>query len=133
MRQSLTVIALTCAAVLSGCNTSTPDAAAEPSEAVTTAGADSAAAALPVGTWEIVDPSGKVIGTNTVMADGSYARDLANRTREAGIVKMVDGKTCFDPSGKAEPECFTDAPPAPDGSFSTTDAKGNKLTIRPKT
>lgn len=132
MRQSLTLSALALAAVLAGCNKSQPEADAVASEAATTAAADAAVAALPVGTWEIVDTAGKVLGTSTVMADGTYARDMKGRGREAGIVKMTDGKTCFDPSGKAEPECWTDSPAGPDGSFASTDAKGTVVTIRPK-
>jgi hypothetical protein len=93
---------------------------------------DAPAAAPTPGTYEIYDAAGKLLGTNTINADGGYARTMTGAPREAGIMKMVDGKTCFDPSGKAEPECFTDSAPGADGSFSATDAKGVVLTIRPK-
>ena len=45
---------------------------------------------------------------------------------EAGIVKLTDGKVCFDPSGKEKPtRCYTESVRAPDGSFTATDEKGN--------
>lgn len=89
--------------------------------------------ALPTpGVYEVSDASGKVVGTTTINADGSYADDSVGSPRVAGIVKMVDGKTCFDPSGKAPEECFTDSAAAADGSFTATDAKGAVMTVRPK-
>lgn len=89
--------------------------------------------ALPTpGVYEVTDASGKVVGTTTINADGSYADDSVGSPRVAGIVKMVDGKTCFDPSGKAPEECYTDSAPAADGSFTATDAKGVVVTVRPK-
>ena len=81
---------------------------------------------------KVTDASGKKLGTSTINADGSFADDMVGAKRVAGIVKLVDGKTCFDPSGKAEPECYTDSAPAADGSFTATDAKGVVLTVRPK-
>lgn len=94
---------------------------------------DAAVAALPpAGTYEVLDATGKVQGTTTINADGTYAEQMAGAGRVAGIVKLADGKTCFDPSGKAPEECFTDSAPAADGSFTATDAKGVVVTVRPK-
>ena len=91
------------------------------------------AAALPTaGVYEVTDAAGKKLGTSTINADGSFADDMVGAKRVAGIVKMIDGKTCFDPSGKAEPECYTDSAPAADGSFTATNAQGVVLTVRPK-
>ena len=91
------------------------------------------AAALPTaGVYEVTDAAGKKLGTSTINADGSFADDMVGAKRVAGIVKMIDGKTCFDPSGKAEAECYTDSAIAADGSFTATDAKGAMLTVRPK-
>ena len=91
------------------------------------------AAALPTaGVYEVTDAAGKKLGTSTINADGSFADDMVGAKRVAGIVKMIDGKTCFDPSGKAEAECYTDSAIAADGSFTATDAKGAVLTVRPK-
>jgi hypothetical protein len=91
------------------------------------------AAALPTaGAYEVTDAAGKKVLTTTINADGSYADDMADGHRVAGIVKLVDGKVCFDPSGKAPPECFTDSAAGADGSFTATDEKGAVLTVRPK-
>ncbi len=91
------------------------------------------AAALPTaGVYEVTDAAGKKLGTSTINADGSFADDMVGAKRVAGLVKMIDGKTCFDPSGKAEAECYTDSAIAADGSFTATDAKGAVLTVRPK-
>jgi hypothetical protein len=80
----------------------------------------------------VLDAAGKVVGTSTINADGSYADQMTGAARVAGIVKLVDGKVCFDPSGKAPAECYTDSAPGADGSFTATDAKGAVLTVRPK-
>jgi hypothetical protein len=84
------------------------------------------------GVYEVTDAAGKKIATTTINADGTYSDDMADGHRVAGIVKMVDGKTCFDPSGKAPLECFSDSAPAADGSFTATDEKGVVVTVRPK-
>ncbi len=123
------MIATSIALALSACGKKDEAVVAEASEVAT----DAAVAALPAsGTFEVTDAAGKVVGTTTINADGSYAEVMAGAPRVAGIVKMVDGKTCFDPSGKAPAECYTDSAPAADGSFTATDAKGAVLTVRPK-
>ncbi len=124
-------IAASIALTLSACGKKDEAPVAEASEvAVAT---DAAVAALPpAGAYEVVDSTGKVLGTTTINADGTYAEQMTGAARVAGIVKLVDGKTCFDPSGKAEPECYTDSAPAADGSFTAIDAKGVVSTVRPK-
>lgn len=128
-------LAAALALALTACGKKEEAPAADASGAATAA-TDAAAApkALPTGTFEAFDASGKKLGTTTINADGSYTTDPAGGgLREAGIAKIVDGKTCFDPSGKAPEECYTDSAPAADGSFTATDAKGNVETIRPVT
>ena len=94
---------------------------------------DAAPAAMPTpGVYDVSDAAGKKVLTATINADGTYADVLASGQRIAGIVKMVDGKTCFDPSGKAPADCFTDSAPGADGSFTATDSKGTVLTVRPQ-
>lgn len=124
-------IATSIALALTACGKKDEAPVADASEvAVAT---EAAVAALPpAGTYEVSDAAGKVLGTTTINADGTYADQMVGAPRVAGIVKLVDGKTCFDPSGKAEPECFTDSAPAADGSFTATDAKGVVVTVRPK-
>ena len=125
---------LSCAALaLVSCGKKDEAPLAVPSDAVAASEAAAAPATGPAaGVYEATDAAGKKVSTITVNADGSYAEDLVGSPRVAGIVKMVDGKTCFDPSGKAEAECYTDSALAADGSFTATDAKGAVLTVRPK-
>ena len=128
------LILSTAALALAACGKKEEAPAAVQSDAV--AATDSAAAAPAAGpapgVYVVTDAAGKMFDTTTVNADGSYASDMADGHRVSGIVKMVDGKTCFDPSGKAEAECYTDSAIAADGSFTATDAKGAVLTVRPK-
>ncbi len=134
MRNSLLFSALAAATALSGCSKSAPEAAPAASEAAASdaAAAPQAAATLTPGTFEVVGADGKVVGSTTINADGTYVDDDGKGHRVAGLVKLVDGKTCFDPSGAAPAECYTDSAPGADGSFTATDAKGNVLNVRPK-
>ena len=116
---------------ISACGKKDEAPVAVPSEAAVASDAAAAAATIPVGTFDSFNAAGKKLGTTTINADGTYSSDPVGGLREAGIVKMVDGKTCFDPSGKAPAECYTDSAPGADGSFTATDAKGNVETIRP--
>ena len=125
---------LSCAALaLASCGKKDEAPVVVQSDAVVATDAAVAAALPTAGVYEVSDAAGKKLGTTTINADGSYADDMTGAPRVAGIVKIIDGKTCFDPSGKAEPECFTDSAPAADGSFTATDAKGTVMTVRPKT
>ena len=125
---------LSCAALaLASCGKKDEAPVVVQSDAVVATDAAVAAALPTAGVYEVSDAAGKTLGTTTINADGSYADDMTGAPRVAGIVKIIDGKTCFDPSGKAEPECFTDSAPAADGSFTATDAKGTVMTVRPKT
>ena len=125
---------LSCAALaLASCGKKDEAPVVVQSDAVVATDAAVAAALPTAGVYEVSDAAGKKLGTTTINADGSYADDMTGAPRVAGIVKIIDGKTCFDPSGKAEPECYTDSAPAADGSFTATDAKGTVMTVRPKT
>lgn len=126
------LIASSIALALAACGKKDDAAAPAPSDAASTAAADAAAAALPTGTFEVFDAAGKKVLTSTINADGTYADDMVDGHRVAGIVKMKDGKTCFDPSGKDPEECFSTSAPGADGSFTATDPKGAVLTVKPK-
>ena len=137
MRKSLTIAALTLAATLAACGKSSTEPTTGASDAATAAAtaaaaASEAAATMPTGTFEVTDAAGKPVLTSTINADGTYADDFPDGHRVAGIAKVVDGKLCFDPSGKEPTECFTSSPVAADGSFTATDEKGVVLTIKPK-
>lgn len=134
MRKTMILVAFAAAATLSACSKNAPEPAATSSDTATVASDAAgavAAATLTPGTYEVTGADGKKMGTTTINADGTYADDDGKGHRVAGLVKIVDGKTCFDPSGKAEAECYTDSAPAADGSFTSTDAKGAVLTIKP--
>ena len=120
------------ALALAACGKKEEAPVAVQSDAVVATDAAAAAAGPTPGVYEVTDAAGKKVSTTTINAGGTYAQDMADGHREAGIVKMVDGKTCFDPSGKAEPECYTDSARAADGSFTATDSKGGVVTVRPK-
>ena len=127
------LILSTAALALTACGKKEAPPAAVESDAVTATDVAAAPAAGPTpGVYEVTDAAGKNAGTTTINADGSYVDELPDGHRVAGIVKVVDGKTCFDPSGKAEAECFTDSAPGADGSFTATDAKGVVVTVHPK-
>ena len=125
------MIATSIALALTACGKKAEAPVTEASEVA--AATDAAVAALPTpGAYEVMDTTGKVVAISTINADGSYADQAPGAARVAGIVKLVDGKTCFDPSGTAPAECYTVAAPGADGSFTATDAKGVVMTIRPK-
>ncbi|HCF24352.1 MULTISPECIES: hypothetical protein [unclassified Novosphingobium] len=125
-------LAASIALALTACGKKEEAPVAEASE--TAASTDAAAAqttTITPGTFEVFDAAGKKQLTSTINADGTYADDLVNGQRIAGIVKVVDGKLCFDPSGKAPQECYTESARAADGSFTATDEKGTVLTVKP--
>jgi hypothetical protein len=134
MRKSLTIAALTLVTALAACSKPATEAAPDASEAAATAAATAAAyvPTLRPGTYDVTGPDGKPVGTTTINADGTYADDDTKGTRTAGIVKIVDGKTCFDPSGKAEAECYSETAPGADGSFTATSADGVTVTVKPR-
>lgn len=135
MRKIATFAALGLAATaIAGCSkpAEAPDAAASATAAAASAAPSAAPTSVPAGTYDVYDAAGKKLSTTTVNADGTYTDDDAKGVRTAGIVRITDGKTCFDPSGSAPPECTTDGAPGPDGSFTATDDKGVVVTVRPR-
>jgi phosphoglucomutase len=68
----------------------------------------------------------------TIATDYAYSQVPAKGLTEAGIVKLTDGKVCFDPSGKEKPtRCYTESVRAADGSFTATDEKGVVENVKP--
>lgn len=114
---------------------SKPEPAAE---ATTAADAAPVAAAtwtpaLPTpGVYEATSSTGEALFKNFVEADYSYSLVPAKGLTEAGIVKLIDGKVCLDPSGKDNPtRCYTESVRAADGSFTATDEKGVVINLKP--
>jgi hypothetical protein len=120
------------AAALAGCNKPAPVAEEAAAPAASEAAAPQAAATLAPGVYDVTGPDGKPGGFTEVNADGSYTTEDAKGVRTAGIAKMKDGKTCFDPSGAAPEECWTDSPPAADGTFTSTSDKGETVSVKPR-
>ena len=90
-----------------------------------------ASATLAPGNYEVFGADGKSVGKTEIRADGGYTDTPPKGLPTSGVVKLVDGKTCFDPSGNAGPTCYTESAPGADGSFTATDDKGVVLTVRP--
>lgn len=120
-------------AVVSGCSKSEPAAEASPSAAAAPVAAATWTPALPAaGAYEVSSIAGEALGKVTIEADYSYSQTPTKGLAEAGIVKLTDGKVCFDPSGKDKPtRCYTESVRAPDGSFTATDEKGVVESIKP--
>lgn len=120
---------------VAGCSKSDP--APEATQSVAAAASEAPAApwvaVVPAaGAYDATSADGKPFSKVTLEADGSYARVPASGAKEAGVVKITDGRLCFDPSGKANlPRCYTTTAPAADGSFTATDDKGVVLNVKP--
>ena len=130
MRNMVSIVALATLA-LAACSkpAPAPEAAATETAAVSEA---PAAAALPApGKYEAVSADGKTKSLTTVNANGTYSTSVGGGLPTAGIISLVDGKVCLDPSGKAPAECYTNSAPAADGSFTSTDSKGAAVTAHP--
>ena len=130
MRNMVSIVAMATLA-LAACSkpAPSPDAAATASAA---ASETPAAAALPApGKYESTSADGKTKSVTTVNANGTYSTSVGGGLPTAGIISLVDGKVCMDPSGKAPAACYTNSTPAADGSFTSTDDKGRVITAHP--
>jgi len=135
MRKTVSIAAIALLGLaIAGCSkpASEPEAAAS-----TEAAAPSEAAvwtpALPTpGKYEVTTADGKPAGTTEVRADMGYTDTPPKGAAVSGLVKLTDGKVCFDPSGQTLPtECFTESVRAADGSFTATDDKGVTVNVKP--
>lgn len=104
----------------------------EPMEEPAEAPAMTAANGAPAGTYEVTAADGTVT-TSTLNADGTYEDTAADGSVLAeGTWAVVDGKTCFTPTTAGEEAmCYTETPPAADGSFTATPDEGDPVTVRP--
>src|SRR5690606_31291631 len=91
-----------------------------------------AANGSPAGTYEATAADGTVTIT-TLNPDGTFTdTDTAGATVAEGTWAVTDGKTCFSPTTEgATPMCYTESPPAADGSFTATPDEGDPLTVKP--
>ena len=131
---SLASIALLALAV-AGCSkpAPAPEAAATSEAAMAPSAAATWTPALPEpGKYEVTTTDGKPAGTTEIRADMGYTDTPPKGLAESGLVKLIDGKVCFDPSGKTAPNrCFTESVRAADGSFTATDEKGVTVNVKP--
>ncbi len=119
-------------AAVSACSKPDPAAEATPSAAAPIAAATWTPALPAAGAYEVTTSDGKPSGKVTIEADNSYSSVPVTGLSEAGIVKLTDGKVCFDPSGQEKPtRCYTESVRAPDGSFTATDEKGVVENVKP--
>ena len=104
----------------------TDEAVAEAPAATETAPMSAAEMA---GTYDVKMADGTT-GVSTLNADGTYVdTDASGAETERGTWAMKDNKTCFDPDGEAPETCFTDGPPAADGSWTSTADDGTTVTV----
>jgi hypothetical protein len=120
-------------AALSGCSKPEPAAEATSSAAAAPVAAATWTPALPTpGAYAVSSATGEALAKVSIEADYSYSQTPTKGLAEAGIVKLTDGKVCFDPSGKDKPtRCYTESVRAADGSFTATDEKGVVENIKP--
>jgi hypothetical protein len=119
--------------VVSACSKPEPAAEATPAADAAPIAAATWTPALPTpGAYEVSSTTGEAMAKVSIEADYSYTQTPTKGLAEAGIVKLTDGKVCFDPSGKDKPtRCYTESVRAPDGSFTATDEKGVVENIKP--
>lgn len=99
-------------------------------EAVTEQAAPTVANGSPTGAYESTREDGSVV-TTQINDDGTYSDTAADGTVLAeGTWAVVDGKTCFTPTGE-DAVCYTESAPAEDGSFTVTPDGGEPFTVRP--
>jgi hypothetical protein len=83
------------------------------------------------GTYMVTGPDGSE-ATSVLNADGTFTDTAADGTVSEGTWAVVDGKTCFTAKEEgATPECWTEAAPGEDGSFTATSDAGATVTVRP--
>ncbi|WP_338445263.1 hypothetical protein V5F89_08690 [Pelagerythrobacter marensis] len=99
---------------------------AEPADPVQT-GTSALAGDDAAGDYEVTWADGTVT-TTRINADGTYV-DLMDGTETArGTWEVRDNRNCLTPEGGAE-LCWTDSPPAPDGSWTATAEDGTTVTV----
>ncbi len=123
------------AVALAGCSQAEPaaEATSEAAPAEMPATTSTVANGSPTGAYEVTYADGQVMTAN-INADGTYSDvDAEGKVAEEGTWAVTDGKTCFTPTTEgAEGMCFTETPPAADGSFTATPDEGDPVTVKPK-
>ncbi|MCB2049308.1 MAG: hypothetical protein KDE32_13945 [Novosphingobium sp.] len=123
-------------ASLSACSKSEPAPEASESAAADAMAPEAAATwtpALPAaGTYDVSSTDGKAQAKVTIAPDNAYSREPVEGANEAGVVKLTDGKVCFDPSGDQKPtHCYVESVRAADGSFTATGDDSVTVNVKP--
>jgi hypothetical protein len=103
------------------------EAEAAPAEAAATTEADSTSLA---GDYDVKLADGKM-GKTTINADGTFVDTGPDGKETKGKFAVKDGKECFDADGDAAEVCWTSAKPGADGSFTSTNDKGETVSVTP--
>ena len=135
MRKTVSIAAIALLGLaIAGCSkpASEPEASAS-SEAAAPSEAAVWTPALPApGKYEVSNAAGTPASKVDIRAGMGYTDTPPKGLAESGVVKLTDGKVCFDPSGKTAPDrCYTESVRAADGSFTATDDKGVTVNVKP--
>lgn len=118
-------------AVLSACGPAPKDEPAAEETVAAEPAAMTSANGSAAGTYIVTGPDGSE-STSVLNADGTFTSPGADGSVVEGTWAVVDGKTCFTTKEEgAKPECWTEAAPGADGSFTATSDAGETVTVRP--
>lgn len=127
MRNLVIIAAIAALVACSQKTEKAPESEVAPVEATTTAKADSASF---VGDYEVKMADGKT-GKTRINEDGTYVDTGPDGKEAKGKFAMKDGKECFDADGDEAELCWTSTKPGADGSFKSTNDKGETVTVMP--
>jgi hypothetical protein len=127
MKKLMMIAALSALAACSQQTEKTAEAETAPVEAAAPAATDSASL---VGDFDVKMADGKMAKT-TINADGTYVDKGPDGKEVKGKFAMKDGKECFDADGDEAEICWTSTKPGADGSFTSTNDKGETVTVMP--
>ncbi len=123
------------AMALGACSQAEPaaEATSDTAPAEMPAASSTVANGSPAGAYQVAYANGQVMTAN-INADGTYSDvDADGKVTEEGTWAVKDGKTCFTPTTEgAKGMCFTETPPAADGSFTATPDEGDPVTVKPQ-
>ncbi|WP_336986377.1 hypothetical protein [Altererythrobacter aquiaggeris] len=112
--------------LMAACSPAETEAPAE--EAVAEAVVEAPAEESMAGTYNVTSEDGN--GVTTIAEDGTFTNTVDGEVTDTGTFARVDGKSCFTSSKEGSvAECWTDAEPAADGSWTATSDDGRVVTV----
>ena len=127
MKKLVMIAALASLAACSQQAEKTAETEAAPAEAAATTEADSTSLA---GDYDVKMADGKM-GKTRINEDGTFVDIGPDGKEMKGKFALKDGKECFDADGDEPELCWTSAKPGADGSFTSTNDKGETVTVTP--